>query len=211
MASRDVRVRVRPSVVRVRISEPALRTVVRVAAENPQLKYPYAYLPRDWQALFFLISQRHICFGLNRLGHRAPRRFIRDAAENVTSFAVSFLLLYYFYFFTSLYCRELCFGYFLDSSIKSKASRECLVRGRPSVARVRRSEPAARTVVQGAAENPQLPTRIVPEVIVVVKTTAACLRYHVEALVLLVSDNIHYRLIGIARISCQLYMVNICE
>lgn len=161
--------------------------------------------------VFFLISQKHICFGLNRLGHRAPRRFIRDAAENVTSFAVSFLLLYYFYFFTSLYCRELCFGYFLDSSIKSKASREGRVRGRPSVVRARRSEPAARTVVRGAAENPQLPTRIVPEVIVVVKTTAACLRYHVEALVLLVSDNIHYRLIGIARISCQLYMVNICE
>ena len=54
MASRDVRVRFRPTVVRVRVSEPAIRAVVRVAAENPQLKYPCAYLPRDWQALFFL-------------------------------------------------------------------------------------------------------------------------------------------------------------
>ena len=210
MASRDVRPRVRPSVVRVRISEPALRAVVGVAAENPQLKYPYAYLPRDWQALFFLsrrstFTSAKIAWGIepqdDLLGCRRKRDF----------FCCFFLLLYYFYFFTSLYCRELCFGYFLDSSIKSKASREVHVRVRPSGVRVRISEPAARAVVGGAAENPQLPTRIVPEVIVVVKTTAACLRYHVEALVLLVSDNIHYRLIGIARISCQLYMVNICE
>ena len=43
MASRDVRVRVRPSVVRVRISETAVRTVVRVTAEQPQLLYQYAY------------------------------------------------------------------------------------------------------------------------------------------------------------------------
>ena len=50
MASRDVRVRVRPTVVRVRISESAVRTVVRVAAENPQLSYPYAYLREIPQA-----------------------------------------------------------------------------------------------------------------------------------------------------------------
>lgn len=55
MASRDVRVRVRPTVVRVRISEPAVRTVVRVAAENPQLSYPYAYLREIPQAFLCLV------------------------------------------------------------------------------------------------------------------------------------------------------------
>ena len=52
MASRDVRVRVRPGVVRVRISETAIRAVVRVAAENPQLTYPCAYLPREFREGF---------------------------------------------------------------------------------------------------------------------------------------------------------------
>ena len=51
MASRDVRVRVRPGVVRVRISETAIRAV-RVAAENPQLTYPCAYLPREFRGGF---------------------------------------------------------------------------------------------------------------------------------------------------------------
>ena len=55
MASRDVRVRVRPTVVRVRISESAIRTVVRVAAENPQLSYPYAYLRRDCAGFFIFL------------------------------------------------------------------------------------------------------------------------------------------------------------
>ena len=44
-SSRDVRVRVRPGVVRVRVSEPAIRTVVRVTAAKPQLSFPFAYLP----------------------------------------------------------------------------------------------------------------------------------------------------------------------
>ena len=73
MASRDVRVRVRPSVVRVRVSEPAIRAVVRVAAENPQLKYPYAYLPKVYR-LFELSLEAPS--GINRLGYRTPRRFI---------------------------------------------------------------------------------------------------------------------------------------
>ena len=73
MASRDVRVRVRPTVVRVRVSEPAIRTVVGVAAENPQLKYPYAYLPKGCR--LFELSLEALS-GLNRLGYRTPRRFI---------------------------------------------------------------------------------------------------------------------------------------
>lgn len=43
-SSRDVRIRIRPGVVRVRISETAIRTVVRVAATNPQLSFSFAYL-----------------------------------------------------------------------------------------------------------------------------------------------------------------------
>lgn len=42
-SSRDVRVRVRPTVVRVRTSETAIRAVVRVAAHVPQLYSPFAY------------------------------------------------------------------------------------------------------------------------------------------------------------------------
>lgn len=42
-SSRDVRVRVRPTVVRVRTSETAIRAVVRVAAHVPQLYFPFAY------------------------------------------------------------------------------------------------------------------------------------------------------------------------
>lgn len=37
MASRDVRVRVRPVVVRVRISETAIRAVIRITAPQDQL------------------------------------------------------------------------------------------------------------------------------------------------------------------------------
>ena len=44
MASRDVRVRVRPDVVRVRARKTAPRTVVRVAAPHPQLISLYAHL-----------------------------------------------------------------------------------------------------------------------------------------------------------------------
>lgn len=104
MASRDVRVRVRPSVVRVRISEPALRTVVRVAAENPQLKYPYAYLPRDWQALFFLsrrstFTSAKIAWGIepqdDLLGCRRKRDFF------CCFFFITLLFLLFYFFILS--------------------------------------------------------------------------------------------------------------
>ena len=66
MASRDVRVRVRPGVVRGRRGEPAVRAVVRVAAEQPQLKYPYTYLPRDLEALA----------GVKSLGASSPKTIL---------------------------------------------------------------------------------------------------------------------------------------
>ncbi len=54
MASRDVRVRVRPSVVRVRISETAIRAVVRITAEQPQLSYQFAYHRSEWLSFSFV-------------------------------------------------------------------------------------------------------------------------------------------------------------
>ena len=53
MASRDVRVRVRPDVVRVRVRKTAIRTVVRVAAPHPQLTSQYAYLMESEDLLTF--------------------------------------------------------------------------------------------------------------------------------------------------------------
>ena len=55
MASRDVRVRVRPDVVRVRARKTAPRTVVRVAAPHPQLISLYAHLMESED--FFLLSK----------------------------------------------------------------------------------------------------------------------------------------------------------
>ena len=56
MASRDVRVRVRPRVVRVRISETAIRTVVRVTAKQPQLHYQFAHHWRKWIFVSIAVS-----------------------------------------------------------------------------------------------------------------------------------------------------------
>ena len=53
MASRDVRVRVRPDVVRVRVRKTAIRTVVRVAAPIPQLTSQYAHLMESEDLLTF--------------------------------------------------------------------------------------------------------------------------------------------------------------
>ena len=55
MASRDVRVRVRPDVVRVRARKTAPRTVVRVAAPHPQLISLYAHLMESED--FFSLSK----------------------------------------------------------------------------------------------------------------------------------------------------------
>ena len=56
MASRDVRVRVRPDVVRVRARKTAMRTVVRVAAPHPQLISLYAHLMES-EDFFFTLSK----------------------------------------------------------------------------------------------------------------------------------------------------------
>ena len=58
MASRDVRVRVRPDVVRVRVRKTAIRTVVRVAAPHPQLTSQYAYLMESEDFFFFFVKIR---------------------------------------------------------------------------------------------------------------------------------------------------------
>ena len=55
MASRDVRVRVRPDVVRGRARKTAPRTVVRVAAPHPQLNSQYAHLMESED--FFSLSK----------------------------------------------------------------------------------------------------------------------------------------------------------
>ena len=62
MASRDVRVRVRPDVVRVRARKTAPRTVVRVAAPHPQLTSQYAYLMES-EDFFFFLCQNPTAFG----------------------------------------------------------------------------------------------------------------------------------------------------
>ena len=58
MASRDVRVRVRPDVVRVRVRKTAKRTVVRVAAPTPQLTSQYAYLMESEDFFFSCVKIR---------------------------------------------------------------------------------------------------------------------------------------------------------
>ena len=95
MASRDVRVRVRPGVVRVRISETAIRAVVRVAAENPQLTYPYAYLQRFLEA--FLLSyllRAKIAWGIE------PQDDLKLSSRKIQIF--TFLLL--LFFISHLFC-----------------------------------------------------------------------------------------------------------
>lgn len=59
MASRDVRGRFRPSVVRVRISETAIRTVARATAKQPQLHYQFAH---HWRNGFFLYFSQLVVF-----------------------------------------------------------------------------------------------------------------------------------------------------
>ena len=46
MARADIRIRVRPIVIRVRISEAAIRTVIRITAPKNQLLFPSANRPR---------------------------------------------------------------------------------------------------------------------------------------------------------------------
>lgn len=46
MARADIRIRVRPIVIRVRISEAAIRTVIRITAPKDQLLFPSANRPR---------------------------------------------------------------------------------------------------------------------------------------------------------------------
>ena len=85
MASRDVRVRVRPSVVRVRISETAVRTVVRVTAEQPQLYDPYAH---PWRLNGFL-------FGANPFsGVEPPHGFRSPPKTGIILHSFDNLLLY---------------------------------------------------------------------------------------------------------------------
>ena len=67
MASRDVRVRIRPSVVRVRISETAIRTVVRGTAKQPQLHYQFAHHWRKW------IFESFAVFGVRGIDPRTPQ------------------------------------------------------------------------------------------------------------------------------------------
>ena len=92
-SSRDVRIRIRPGVVRVRISETAIRTVVRVAATNPQLSFSFAYLATS-------LGEGFLYSGASLAGGGFPH----------APFEVTFSCLIFFVFslvlFLALTCKE---------------------------------------------------------------------------------------------------------
>lgn len=146
MARADVRVRVRPSVVRVHVSETAVRTVVRIPADQNKPSPPSTYRSSvRLRVLYcilkwFRVYSKELCYVIFYRGPLLRLKATITGTQNA----------------------DLCSGHklfstdFLSYTIKGKARADVRVRVRPSVVRGHESETAVRTAGRRPADQNKL-------------------------------------------------------
>lgn len=154
MARADIRVRVRPSVIRVRIAETGIRTVFSVSTPKTQLSFSSAY-------------------HLHLSAFKASLAYSKEAWKMDYQNLVALDSRFQYFNELLLFSHKLSSGHYGQFAIIGKARAERRVRARPSDIRVRIAEPGMRTAVSVSTPKAQL-TGIVPIEVVTPVISASC-------------------------------------